>query len=184
MLPLRSVPIIVVAASLFACGGGDSQGPKLADVAGAWRATWTNMSGGGHSCGLTLAMTLTHQGTAFTGSYSNAIVACDGQSSAPFTGTVVNGAVNGDQLSFDLDTTALPTGLGGATEPVRPTDLGYVLEGLAAAVDVVSQADRERRISGPRGSRAEINTHVAKAHCEFMREAINPWRVLLLRDGN
>jgi len=107
MLPLRPVPIIVVAASLFACGGGDSQGPKLADVAGAWRATWTNMSGGGHSCGLTLAMTLTHQGTAFTGSYSNAIVACDGQSSAPFTGTVVNGAVNGDQVSFDLDTTAL-----------------------------------------------------------------------------
>ncbi|SRR6266568_5546066 len=107
MLSLRSLPIIVIAASLFACGGGDSQGPKLADVAGAWRATWTNMSGGGHSCGLTLTMTLTHQGTTLTGPYSNAILACDGQSSTPFTGTVVNGTVNGDQVSFDLDTTAL-----------------------------------------------------------------------------
>src|SRR6266571_3220076 len=89
-----------------------------------------------------------------------------------------------NRVKAPVGTTALPTGLGGATEPFRPTDVGYVLEGLAAAVDVVSQADRERRISGPRGSRVEINTHVAKAHCEFMREAINPWRVFLLRDGN
>jgi hypothetical protein len=65
------------------------------------------MSGAGHSCSLTLTMTLTHQGTTFAGSYNNAVVACDGQSSNPVTETVVNGTVNGDQVSFDLDTTAL-----------------------------------------------------------------------------
>jgi hypothetical protein len=107
MLRSRSVPIIVIAATLFACGGGDSQAPKLADVAGPWKATWTNMSGAGHSCSATLTMALTHQGTSFSGSYNNAVVACDGQSSNPFTGTVLNGTVNGDQVSFDLDTTAL-----------------------------------------------------------------------------
>src|SRR5207249_8415900 len=33
-----------------------------------------------------------------------------------------------------------------AVETFRPTEVGHVLVGLAAAVDIVSQADRERRV--------------------------------------
>ena len=98
---------MVIAATLFACSGGEKQGPQLADVSGAWKASWSSMSGGGHSCSLTLTLTLTQQGSAFTGSYTNAMVTCDGQSGGPVSGTVVNGTVHGDQVSFDLDTQAL-----------------------------------------------------------------------------
>ncbi|HKW41075.1 MAG TPA: hypothetical protein VJN39_07495 [Gemmatimonadales bacterium] len=94
-------------AGLSACSGGDKQGPKLADVSGTWNATWSNMSGGGHSCSLTLTLTLTQQGSALTGSYGNAMVGCDGQNAGPVSGIVANGTVNGDQVSFDLDSQAL-----------------------------------------------------------------------------
>ena len=69
-----------------------------------------------------------------------------------------------------------------AVETFRPTEVGHVLEGLAAAVDIVSQADRERRVSGPKRPRAKIHAHMAQGHREFVREEINPWCAFILRN--
>src|SRR5207249_6099506 len=69
-----------------------------------------------------------------------------------------------------------------AVETFRPTEVGHVLEGLAAAVDIVSQADRERRVSGPKRPRAKIHAHMAQGHREFVREEIDPWCAFILRN--
>ncbi len=55
-----------------------------------------------------LGLNITQAGTTFTGTYSGGSMICTalGQSVTlgPFQGTVVNGAINGTSVSFDLDT--------------------------------------------------------------------------------
>jgi len=103
-------PLLLLLLLATACGGSDDlAGPTHADVGGAWRITFANMSGSGATCNSSTGnLTLTHSGaTGFTGSYGPLTLSCtDGVDSfsGTFQGTVVNGTVNQNTVAFDLDT--------------------------------------------------------------------------------
>ena len=103
-------PLLLLLLLAAACGGGDDlAGPTHADVGGAWRIKFSNMSGTGATCNTNSAdLTLTHSSaTAFGGTYGPVIVTCVAgadEFSGTFQGTVVNGTVNGSSVAFDLDT--------------------------------------------------------------------------------
>jgi hypothetical protein len=95
---------------VLACGDDDGSGPSTTEISGSWSATLTNMSGDGVLCNSTTPtlLTLTQTGTTFTGSYSGGSLTCSGPGGATTlpigTGAVVNGAITGSAVSFDLDT--------------------------------------------------------------------------------
>jgi len=96
-------------AILLACGGDDSTGPST-NVAGTWTASLSNMSGSGISCSSTSPTTITisQQSTTFSGSYSGGELTCTGPggTASEFigSGTILNGTLNGNSVSMDLDT--------------------------------------------------------------------------------
>jgi hypothetical protein len=95
---------------LAACGGDDGTGPSPANVSGTWSGSVSNMNGSGVSCSSTqpTQFTLNQSGTSFSGSYAGGELTCSGPSgtgSAPIgSGSVINGAVSGSNVTFDLDT--------------------------------------------------------------------------------
>jgi hypothetical protein len=103
--------IVIAVLGTLACGGDDDTGPSTpADVSGTWSASVSNMSGSGVSCtsdGATL-LTLSQTGSTFSGTYSGGELTCSGPggtTSGPIgSGLVVNGEVDGNNVSFDLDT--------------------------------------------------------------------------------
>jgi hypothetical protein len=105
---VRVLLISALATVAAACGGDDSTGPSQANVAGTWTLSASNMSGQGVSCNLgNTSVTLTQSGTTFSGSYGPATITCfaGGQSSSVLAqGVIVNGAINGTAVQFDLDT--------------------------------------------------------------------------------
>jgi hypothetical protein len=98
--------LVVLAA---ACGGDDGgTGPEEdANVGGRWSLAASNMSGSGLSCTLNAPLNLSQTGSTFTGTYGAGTVTCQAGGdhfSEDTQGTVVNGAVDGEDVEFDLDT--------------------------------------------------------------------------------
>jgi hypothetical protein len=93
-----------------ACGGDNGTGPGSTSVDGVWSASLSNLSGSGVSCSSTAPtqLTLNQTGSTFSGSYTGGELTCSGPGgtfSEPVgSGSVVNGQINGNSLSFDLDT--------------------------------------------------------------------------------
>ena len=103
--------VLALAIALVGCGGDDNSGPSTpANVAGAWTASLSNLSGGGVSCSSSAPtqLSLDQTGSTFTGSYQGGEMTCigpGGTSSFAITpGTVINGTVEGNSITFDLDT--------------------------------------------------------------------------------
>ena len=103
--------LIIALCGVAACGGGSStEPPPAADVSGTWNATVSNMTGGAISCRSTGAtqLTLTQTRNTFSGLYSGGQLTCSGPrgtSSAPvLSGSVRDGAVDGNNVRFDIDT--------------------------------------------------------------------------------
>jgi hypothetical protein len=94
---------------VLGCGGDDSTGPS-ASVAGTWTASMTNMSGSGVSCSSTspTTLTITQSNATFSGSYSGGELTCSGPggtvSEFVGSGTILNGTLNGNDVSMDLNT--------------------------------------------------------------------------------
>lgn len=97
-----------VGLALAACGG-DSTGPSTTSVAGSWVVSLTNFSGSGVTCNATgISVQLSQTGTTLTGTYSGGTYSCTGPggstTQAGGTGIIINGVVNGNNVSFDVDT--------------------------------------------------------------------------------
>ena len=90
--------------------GSDSTGPGGVNLAGTWTASLSNMSGSGVSCSSSspTTLTLSQQGDSFTGAYSGGELTCNGPggTASEFvgSGTILNGQLNGNNVSMDLDT--------------------------------------------------------------------------------
>ncbi|HEU4647612.1 MAG TPA: hypothetical protein VFS33_01035 [Gemmatimonadales bacterium] len=102
----------VFALTLLLVAGCSGDGPTASDPStlnGTWSASFTNLGGSGISCSTTtVTATLTTSGNTFTGNYGSGTMTCAaaGQSeSAPIPGgVIVNGTINGNAVTFDLDT--------------------------------------------------------------------------------
>jgi hypothetical protein len=117
MRRLSVVASLTLAASLFFLGacGSDSTGPEMPAVDGAWSLSLTNMSGSGISCSWSgITMTLTQSGTTFSGSYSGGAYTCTGGGESVSgnvgSGSVINGSIHGDNVTFQLDSPDTPLG--------------------------------------------------------------------------
>ena len=102
------IAVTVLAAN---CGGDDAAAPTpTANVAGTWAASASDMSGGGITCSSTqpTQLTFSQSGSTFSGTYSGGELSCvtpTGTATASIgTGVVINGAVSGNNMVFDLDT--------------------------------------------------------------------------------
>ncbi|HUL71358.1 MAG TPA: hypothetical protein VLT17_14110 [Gemmatimonadales bacterium] len=107
--------LVGLASGMLACGGGSEAGlgPPPTTVDGNWNLTVTNLhaviQGATFTCNLSgTTLSLTQTGTSFSGSYSGGTMTCTyrGQNySVPIsgTGTVINGTLNGNAVTFDLD---------------------------------------------------------------------------------
>lgn len=113
----RWIAAVSVVFVLAGCSGDDGttgpQGSQHADVSGIWTYNATNLSGTYQGVGIAcsiegMSLTLTQSGTTFSGSTgpSTATCAAGGQvESIQLGGTVVvNGAVDGNSVSFDIET--------------------------------------------------------------------------------
>jgi hypothetical protein len=96
---------------VLACGDDDGSGPSTpVEITGSWSTTLSNLSGDGVLCNSTTPtlLTLTQTETALTGSYSGGSLTCSGPGGTATlpvnTGSVINGQVTGNQVSFDLGT--------------------------------------------------------------------------------
>lgn len=88
----------------LAAGCGDSTGPD-SSVSGTWRLTHSGISVGGETCSIAgTTMVINQSGSVFSGTYSGGIVACNGDVIGVLaTGVVVNGAISGSTIEFNLD---------------------------------------------------------------------------------
>jgi len=102
----------LVAALATACGSDNPAGPSIANVAGTWRITFTNMSGSGVTCSTTaIDYVITQSGATFTGTSSSTytFTCTDGVntiSQSVTGGIITNGQITGTSISFDLATNA------------------------------------------------------------------------------
>jgi hypothetical protein len=103
---------VITTVAVAACGGDDGPGPGSANVEGTWNASLSNLTGGGASCSTTtpIQLSLRQTGSTFTGSYSSGVLTCttptESFSASTGSGSVVNGQVSGDNVTFDLGTAA------------------------------------------------------------------------------
>lgn len=136
---IRIVGIVALSSFIGACGG-DATGPQLADVTGTWALTLSNLSGSGVACSATgVTANLTQSGSTFTGSYSGGTITCmaAGQTaSQPMaTGDIINGKVDGNQVTFDVDTTDAP--FTGTVDGNAMTGTGTVTYDAGAPLGVI-----------------------------------------------
>lgn len=110
---MRAVFVFTLALLLVAgCGDDGPTAPDPSTLNGTWSASFTSLSGSGITCSTTpVTATLTASGNTFTGNYGTGTMTCaaGGQSeSAPIPGgVIVNGTINGNAVTFDLDTPEL-----------------------------------------------------------------------------
>ena len=102
---------VIAFCGVVACGGGDNtEPPPAADVSGTWSASVSNMTGGAISCSSTGATQLTLNQTrdTFSGAYEGGELTCSGPrgalSASVLSGSLRNGTVDGNNVSFDIDT--------------------------------------------------------------------------------
>ncbi len=105
---------LVVLSLLFgalACGEDNGTGPTFANVHGNWTLSITNLSGGGAVCNTSspVQMTFQQNTTTFSGSYGGGgVLNCTAPqgafSAAVGSGSVLNGAIDGNEVTFDLGT--------------------------------------------------------------------------------
>jgi hypothetical protein len=96
--------------TVVGCGGDDGAGPSSpANVAGTRSASVSKMSGGGITCSSTAPteLAVNQSGSTFSGSYSGGELFCiglGGTGSVPIPqGIVINGTVDRNTVTFDLD---------------------------------------------------------------------------------
>ncbi|HET6232353.1 MAG TPA: hypothetical protein VFE05_19920 [Longimicrobiaceae bacterium] len=97
--------LLALVVGLAACSG-DSTGPSNAKLSGAWSFSVSNLSGSGlANCNVAgLTLNLTQSGSSFSGTYTPGTLTCPGVGATSFSGgTVVNGTVNGNNVTFNLD---------------------------------------------------------------------------------
>jgi hypothetical protein len=104
------LPVLGLLVCVLGCGGDDDgTGPGFASVNGSWSLSITNMTGGGAQCSTTspIQLTLQQSTTTFTGSYGGGgVLSCTAPfgsfSAATGSGSVINGQITGNQVSFDI----------------------------------------------------------------------------------
>jgi hypothetical protein len=110
---MHRLPLLGPLVWILACGGDDNgTGPgRFANVSGSWSLSITNMTGGGGSCSTSspIQLTLNQSTTAFTGTYGGGgVLSCTAPfgsfSAATGSGSVLNGQVDGNEVSFDIGT--------------------------------------------------------------------------------
>jgi hypothetical protein len=106
----------LTAVVMVACGGDDGTGPGPANVGGTWSVSVSDLIGSNESCNTTTPIQITliqEQGTV-TGSYSGGILTCTTPSQSFSTtlssGSVANGELNGNNITFDLGSNYHHTG--------------------------------------------------------------------------
>lgn len=108
----RGLLLVLATAAMAACGDGDGgSGPTpTANVAGTWsfEAHDITAPGASGSCSLTGTVVLTQDGETVTGQYTIDRIICTGPGGGtiegPFTGPIVDGSVNGNEVHFHFDT--------------------------------------------------------------------------------
>ena len=107
---MSRLPVLGLLVWILACGGDDDgTGPGFASVNGSWSLSITNMTGGGAQCSTTspIQLTLQQSTTTFSGTYGGGgILTCTAPigsfSAAAGSGSVINGQISGNQVSFDI----------------------------------------------------------------------------------
>jgi hypothetical protein len=97
----------LLAITLAAACSDDPAGPRIADLGGTWSISFSNLVGPGVICNSnTGTMSLTMSGATFSGTYGPITLSCRtgaGGFQDNLEGTVVNGSVGIEDVSFDLD---------------------------------------------------------------------------------
>src|SRR2546430_15044703 len=90
-----------------ACGGGDSTGPQVQNIAGTYNYSVPNLSAQGLTCRARATMVLTQHSASFAGTYTGDLVctASGYYDSTGSAGAVANGGISGDSVYFDFDKT-------------------------------------------------------------------------------
>ena len=104
------LPVLSLLVWILACGGDDNgTGPTFANVNGSWSLSITDMTGGGGECSTSspIQITLQQSTTTFTGTYGGGgVLTCTAPfgsfSAATGSGSVLNGEISGNEVSFDL----------------------------------------------------------------------------------
>jgi hypothetical protein len=107
---MHRLPLLSLLVWIVACGGEDNgTGPSFANVNGSWSLSIANMSGGGAGCSTSspIQISLQQSTTTFTGSYGGGgVLTCTAPfgsfSAATGSGSVLNGQISGNEVSFDL----------------------------------------------------------------------------------
>jgi hypothetical protein len=110
---MRAHVALLAAVTAIATGCSASTAPKGA-VTGRWTFTATKIADSADACEFNVPeMSLTQQGSTFTGTYSQGLLTCDGDANdeaGPFSGQVLHGQINGAKVTFDFDKTWQLTG--------------------------------------------------------------------------
>jgi hypothetical protein len=101
--------IATVGLLLAAACSPDATNPARESLSGDWNYYAQNVSGGGISCNISGAVTLTHGGATFSGDIRSGEMTCSGTTVSTQTQSlggkkIVNGNVKSDEISFDLST--------------------------------------------------------------------------------
>jgi hypothetical protein len=101
--------LLAILATLLACGDESTQ-PSTGSLSGTWALSLSNMSGTGISCSSksTASLFISQQGATLSGSYTGGELTCVGAAGTASefigSGTILNGEVNGNSVSIDLNT--------------------------------------------------------------------------------
>jgi len=84
----------------------DSTGPSIPSLAGSWTMTWSNMNATGITCQTNaIPVSINQTSATFSGQYGSGTLTCNNGTPGTFTGgTIVNGNIQGNTVTFDLDT--------------------------------------------------------------------------------
>ena len=96
----------LLAAVVLGCGGDDPSGPKSEDIHGTWRVSYYSMTFGNFACDVDpVDYVITQFGPTFSGTSSatwavNCSNGADAISQTFVGGTIYEGSIDGDQITF------------------------------------------------------------------------------------